>query len=535
MKASVSKTIASITTILGLVSSTTLLGVTVLVKDNTGKDPYITVALSNQLMQKRISSLPAISYNGQQFSVVCNDANKDTDDPLYPLYNNNFAGGRIYVSFGEFPFTSNPTGNPCDPSVAELRYDWIELTADGAPAACANLSGVNQLGIAMTLESYLKNTKVSYVGYNDSLNTIKNNLYSINQKAFIGGNDTEFVRVISPDNGDTTESQSWSSVCDYEGYLKSLQGQEFEIKGYYCGAKLTDGTVCPPCSYDYTGTFPLDTDKTFTMHATEDSEATGPITITNKDLCETLIEMINKCDGSFTVTDSNQPPNKDAQTVGTNSVYSAIMRDFLVGFNLGFYGYKDGLIDYNNSNNWNPFGTFKNINPNTQTPYGNKYTYTVHKSTNSYSFPFEDFLGKVFVTLNPEKADTLVITILNDTQTGDYTPYSQATAPAVTTGDSQVPQINFFFDASKKGFPFKFNGEQHTVSSSAQVLTSNISANKNQKNRYPVTYRNMSDVLDVTLDASGNITSAEFETGCLQTVQSKPQVLQGRVINIGGF
>ncbi len=539
MKASISKTITSMAAILGLASSTTLLGVTVLIKDNSGKNPYITVALpNNQLMQKQLSSLPATTYNGQQYKVICNDANNQATDPLYPLYTNSFVSGRIYVSFGQFPFSSDPTGNPCDPSVKELRYDWVELTADGKPAACANLTGVNQLGIPMTLESYLKNQKISYVGYKDSITTIRSNLYKINTTAFTGGNGTGFVRVVSPDNGDTTQAQSWTSVSGYEDYLKSLQGQSFEIKGYYCGATIKvngKDVVCPPCSYDYTGTFPLDSDKTFTMHAEGKSGATGPITITSNDLYKTLIEMINKCDGSFTITGDNQPPQTDPQTIGTNSVYSAIMRDFLVGFNLGFYGYKDKGVDYNNSDNWNPFGAFKNINPSTETPYGNMYTYTINKSTNSYSFPFEDFLGKVFVTLNPEKADTLIITVLNDTQTGDYIPYSEATAPAVTTGDSKITQVNFFSDASKQGFPFGFNGNQYTVSSSNQVLTSGTPANKDTKNRYPVKYRNMSDVLDITLDASGNITKAEFETGCLQTVQSKPEVLQGGVINIGGF
>jgi hypothetical protein len=152
----------------------------------------------------------------------------DSDQPNIPK-------ARIYFSYGDNSMPKSAILNPIDPNVKNIRYDWVELTYTGDPADCANLTAVNQLGIPMMLETFCNSTKVQNVGYKNSFNTLRDNLWSLNPKAFIGENDKTFIRVVSPNNGNDTHAKSWAEVSDFKSYLNSLAGKTFELKGLYYG------------------------------------------------------------------------------------------------------------------------------------------------------------------------------------------------------------------------------------------------------------------------------------------------------------
>lgn len=394
---------------------------------------------------------------------------KDTATGNYIVPNVDTSAGRIYISYlKSLPDTS--IIDPCNPNVKDIRYDIVELTNTGGTKDSANLSSVNQLGIPMKLETYKSGKVVQSVGYKDSFKTIIDTLYKINKAAFIGTNGTDFIRVISPDNASSDiHASSWADKSNYSDYLNKITGESFEIIGDYYGTK-----VYPACKYDFTGTFPKDYITDDIVLTTISTVVKGVITIPKNQ----IIKMISACDGQFTVQNGNQLPfssdkstSQINQTVGTNSVYSAVVRDFLTGFNLGFYGTKTDNI----SSNWYWKDTFKN-----PYKYGNAYVKSIHSSTNSYSFPFEDFLGKVFVSLDPAKADALLITIMSDSDTGGYTAPSSNNPNGMYKITFGIPGGSYPFTklgaivVQNESLTDRFNTFYQTNDTTVQVNFSNV-------------------------------------------------------------
>ena len=79
---------------------------------------------------------------------------------VYSFTTKNASGIRVYISIGtaipDKQGTENGDGQTNSHSstqaeMKDIRFDWIELTLDGSPTACANLTSLEQLGICMSL------------------------------------------------------------------------------------------------------------------------------------------------------------------------------------------------------------------------------------------------------------------------------------------------------------------------------------------------------------------------------------------------
>lgn len=344
-----------------------------------------------------------------------------------------FVSARIYISFGHDHMPVKAVLDPADPILANIRYDWVELTYNGDPADYANLTAVEQFGIPMMLQTYKNKEKIQSVGYKDSHLAIREKLYKINSNSFIGGYGSDFVRALSP-----IKNSSWRTRNNYNKYLSKIKGQHFEIKGEFHGSMDAAEEKHSPCKYDYTGTFEYP--KNIVLVPQKECPM-NQITISGG---ESLINIINACDGTFMVKDRIvKGKDNEKDSISFNDQYSAVVRDFVTGFNLGFYGYKDvsadfnedtgrlinklcaighelgvydyktDCINYNDEANWWSDKIFAGR-------FGNLYVKTIYPCTNAYSFPFTDFMGKQNVSLDPAKVDTLLITIIKDTDTGGF-------------------------------------------------------------------------------------------------------------------
>jgi len=440
MTTRITKTIMYFISVAIINYSISVSAVQVLINDQSGQETWLRLEQNGSFVGPAIevSTLPDTTYNSGKYKLYNNSE----------ISANTFSAGRIYFSYGEGMPGSDPTGDPSNLDVASLRYDWVELTADGSSTACANLTAVNLLGIPMTLTSYLDNSVVTTVGYNGTFQNIINALQTANPLAYIPQTDGAYVRIVSPDNEGDSIAQTWSAINNYSSYFAFLKGERFEIKGNYFGSSSQKYAAC---TYDYTGIFPNSSADSLVLNSSSTSGIQGNITIVpntalDSNLYQKLNRMINACDGTFTVENPSQ--GGTTQTVGSNTAYSAVIRDLVTGYNLGFFGYTGANgTNYNISSNWYPLAAFQNASGGSY-PYGNVYAYILNQYTNSYAFPFQDYLGNVYSTLAPNKADTLVINILSDAASGTgYVPKSSNNPNGKYKISLGIPAGDFPFDS----------------------------------------------------------------------------------------
>jgi hypothetical protein len=325
--------------------------------------------------------------------------------------------GRVYF-FLTSDLSKVPTQAADLSTTLALRYDWIEATYDGTTTAAANLTSVDQLGIALSLKTLnASGHTIQSVGYKSTLNSIVGDFVAAAPKAVSGtlASATDpFLRVISPLH---TATGVWVSL---QGYLTALSSSTLNIVGPYDGSIDANGVAHPASSFNYTCDFKYDDAVTeITLTANSSSLIKGTITLAKAD----LEAMIYACDGNFDVAGKSAGPNGNGTNdkVGFNDPWSTVVRNFLVGFNLGFYGYKPAPVDgyhYNGSNSWDwaPELAFKNT---LATTSYNKYASLIYDNSNSYGFPFSDFLGKPLVQLYGA-ASVQIDILADDAVNADY-------------------------------------------------------------------------------------------------------------------
>ncbi|MBC7776013.1 MAG: hypothetical protein H7246_11310, partial [Phycisphaerae bacterium] len=199
--------------------------------------------------------------------------------------------GRIYFFMSPKNLTPSDLKRmvPTDPAsintkLTSLRYDFVEITYDGTPTASANLSSVDQLGIALSMKALdASKNKIQSVGYKSSLRDIFN-VFNPGNKG--GAIPDSFTRVLSPLSADE------SSRPDLSAYLKSLDGKTINLVGNFDGS--TDGNKVHhnALPFSYTCNFQHDT---VVLKATTVSGIQGNIEIPD------LADMIFPCEGAFNV------------------------------------------------------------------------------------------------------------------------------------------------------------------------------------------------------------------------------------------
>jgi hypothetical protein len=414
----------------------------------------------------------------------------------------NIYSGRVYISYNNPLPTDNPGYiNPADPDVANIRYDWAEITYNpGDASSCANLTSVDQLGIPLSL----KNKKGETRGYKKSFKNIISELkiLPVNpdaQSPFMGSlDDGSFIRVLSP-------LKSPKSYTFFNQYMKKLEGKTITIKDVYSG--ITDPNHKPGTMLDYTGTVQ---NGGIIFHSNNGEE---DVNLTADSLSD---QHIADCNGHFTV-------NGKEDNFGNNDYYCVLYRDFLAGANLGYWG------SVSSNQDWSTIQPFAGG--------GNLYAKTIYNTSNSYGFSFMDMEKRIKTLLSLDKDNAnLTINILDDNATGGFSKVNQKTCPPVIKGTYDYKGV-FFFSAEKAGLTFNFNGKAYKVpkgsgNSGCQIEIPAIPANQGV-NKYPVSFNGINAVLDVTFNGS-TATSIKWDNSTSINGGAAPTVNQN-VVSIGGF
>lgn len=360
--------------------------------------------------------------------------------------------GRIYIfvncDSSEIPTEASEIAS--DTSL-HVRYDFMEATYFGNAYDCADLSSVDQFGLLLSMVSTDSNgNRISSVGYNtNTYELIKTVGTIVNDSIYpaIYYDNAGFVRIISPLH---TAPGTYTSM---ENYITDLcnAGDTLTIFGSYSGAEAvyTIDTTSHSQNYSaipfcYQAVLSPTADSIYLVPHPQIAQPSkflqGKIAINKADLYNNTYNMIYACDGPFFVQPGSLIPilgDTVPDKVGFNDPWSAVVRNFLAGFNVGYYGQTDTIteadstyyLNGNNSWNWNPLYAFA------QSSTYNAYAKAIMDNSDSYGFPFSDFIAKPLLDLY--MIDSLIIHVWNDstTYTGDYVPTFQT-----LTADTVNPQ-----------------------------------------------------------------------------------------------
>lgn len=394
--------------VFAVLSSFSSIAMDVILKNQSGETAYIKFTEN----PNGTNPVPASGVTPNQATINNNEEKK------FAL--NSIAGGRMYVSFDKELSTDAPDGaNPADTDYY-TRFDKIEITYN-ATGGKTNLTAVDFYAIPMLLETSIQGTVIDHLTLSD--NKSGNDVVAAIKKIITNDDpivNSKFVRILSP-------AKDSGGYTGFDDYLKIVDGATLTISGTYFGN--------PAVNYNYTGTIG---DKDITL-----TDGTHNIVIPMSTLQWDRTDEINHngiytCNGTYTV---------DGKTskVDDNDIYSAVYRDLITGFNLGFI-----QSGNNNSSTW--WGTQSKPFVNN---FYNSYAKAISENySGAYGFPFSDRYKHLLADLGG-KIDALTITILNDGEiVPHYTPNGNVNPQ---NGDCNFNMIIVTSNDNFKGTPFTFN------------------------------------------------------------------------------
>lgn len=316
-------------------------------------------------------------------------------------------GGRIYFSL-ETPLDGSTPPEPNNSTIPSYytRFDKVELTyAPDNPYSVANLTIIDFFSIPICLKTYKNGSVVESLDVFVDGETMANSLAKItdyNPQALLKENG-KFLRVLGPPND---VSSVYPSMKEYIEAVKTASFP-FQIQDHYWHNGNTPETQSQ--EYCFFGT--INNEGDLLLQGGGDI-IQGDHTI--KILSQDLLDGIYGCNPNYFVDDL-------AASIGQNDVYSAVVRDALAGFNLGFIGSTS-----TNPTTGQPF----NISPSFEwwrspkafeyaqpiKPFYNQWSRCISEYSNSYSFPFSDRWNPPHrnVQISLKDIDTLEITIKPD-------------------------------------------------------------------------------------------------------------------------
>ena len=366
-----------------------------------------------------------------------------------------FSSGRIYFSLGA-PLTGTGDPEPINSSVANwsTRFDKLELTYgqtnhDGV----ANLTAIDYFAIPLTIKTYAGSTAsgspLATLTYQQPGSTIVSHLAALtndNAKVWLHDSQGNFLRVLGPT---LSPSGAYPSMQSYLSAVQSA-GQATQIKGLYSSAGSTTATKTQ--TYEFTATF--DSSGNLDLAGGGISYAGGPTVGPNHlivILAGNLALGIYSANPGYTVDGASA-------NIGNNDVYSAVVRDLLTGYALGFVNsatidpktgsaFKDETSDH-----WwaspQAFGYLQN-NPADYDQYAG-YLQTI---SNAYGYPFSDRWQTVQASIDPTSVGTMEIDVLPDAAAPVITSLASATAQSGVAFDYAITASNSPASFSATGLP----------------------------------------------------------------------------------
>lgn len=446
--------------------------------------------------------------------------------------------GRIYFFTGQgdssliMPYVA---GVPAD-TTFPVRYDFVEITYFGNSNDCANLSMVDQIGINLSIATIANGQKTGSRGSNVNLPQLRKNLDTVATDSlnefWVNG---QFIRVMSP-------LHAPNAYFNLGSYLRLTLPTDSVVQlfGMYDGSKAAYIDTVPDGDTTIYHTFSAQpfyynavcnaTNDTLVLspHSSVAGSAVflqGTIRVAVSD----LQNMLYACDGPFQVSvDSGAyAPAVSPDRIGFNDPWSTVMRNYLVGYNLGYYNTSINGINGDFSWAWN--GNFAFNYMHNDTGYYNQYASILQNYTNAYGFPFTDFIDDPLLSIYG--CDTFRISLWSDTthNFSDYTSLAPDTSGALrpTGSDTNYAQ-NIVFDFGSgvgcpqyggklnfMGYNFAsgYNYTQLDTTSSNQTICGNITLTGfpiqfGALNRYPFSAEGSSFHLYLRADSTGLFTEA---------------------------
>ena len=374
-----------------------------------------------------------------------------------------FASGRIYFSLGA-PLTGTGDPEPINSSVANwgTRFDKLELTFGQNPYGVANLTAIDYFAIPLAIKTYsgatATGTPLGTLTCQQPGNTMAAQLGALtnnNAKVVLHDSKGNFLRVLGP-------TLSPSGVYpSFTPYLNAVQtaGQPTQIRDLYSQAGSTNATKTQ--TYQFTATF--DASGNIQLLGGGISYAGGP----SVGMGHTIL--IKASDLALGIYSANPPYTVDgaAANIGQNDVYSAVVRDLLTGYALGFVNSPMADAQHGNvafkdeisSNWWSSPQAFAFLQSNAA-DY-DQYAAYLQTISNAYGYPFSDRWQVVQVSINPANVGTMELDVLPDV--------AQA-LPAVTSAATATAQ-----DGS--AFSYQITASNSPTGYSASGLPAGLSVN----------------------------------------------------------
>jgi hypothetical protein len=382
--------------------------------------------------------------------------------------------GRIFFSLGQPLNTSDgKPPEPINPSITSWsqRWDDIELTYTGTTASSvANLTSVQLFAVPLEIKTLQGGNVQQTLGFNLPGNSLISALGAItnNNPSIVLNSGGSFLRVLSPSVVQGTPAANlYPSMSPYVSYVYSWQNgtaHKTELKDHYFGNPSGSGPVYQAQDYDFTAT--VDAQGNLTMTGTGGVVGAHTITIAAAD----LLPGIYSCNPPYQLDGS--PGHFD------NTVYDAVIRDVLAGFNLGFVASATTDPGTGTAFGDEPSGlwfksakAFDFLQP--SQPFYNQYAKVIAANSNAYGFPYSDRWQTVQANLN-SPIDALQLVVQPDNPGGPLTamvkPFPSAESdttqfPVQWSAPGTVDVKSFDVYVSQDNGPFTLWQNQTTATS----------------------------------------------------------------------
>ncbi len=425
--------------------------------------------------------------------------------------------GRIYFSYGKALSTDAPDGANSGDTDYYTRFDKIELSYDSGSGGKANLTSVDFYAIPFTMETYLEdkgaNKEICVGQFTLKQGSNGNDLKTLILSAISKGKtsdaeiekDSNFIRILSP----VKAPEAYASLDSYVDAVVS-NFNSFSIKGIFYGSGGG--------SYDFTATV----DST-NITLTQSGMDTIVVPISSLKSTAANGSAIYTCNGPFTV-------GGNPATVSDNTIYSAVYRDLVAGFNLGYMNGNDGT----DSSAWWSQAPFSTAGSNY-----NQYASEVNDGyPGAYGFPFSDRQKNVLLDLGGD-VNKLKVEVLADdasptpiTLPGVLNPQSTGSNGATFNiafafGSAHPNEESFTFGTNPAaiGSIYNYQTQQNSGSSGSNVSAqvTNVTA-QDGWNKYDLTLLGKNFMVLAKVNG-GAVTQATISGGGSATYDSGTKVL----------
>ena len=275
----------------------------------------------------------------------------------------------------------------------DVAIDSIELALTGTSTDAGNLTSVVEYGLPMSIDVQYTNSSGTVlssasVGYNISGTDIANSLSAA------GATVATFSS--GPLAGQDQSALPPTNSSVWDNYVSSVGSNTsgIELSGFFNGAEDASGTYHNAGYFDYTLSWESGANGgTFYLDPTANSQIQGTIEISATDLEDSIYQT----NGAATIL-SNGTLFTTMNT-GDNNQWGTVLRQFLVGFDAGYYGSTgtpvntqvSTAIDLDKSYNWDPTYAFgKNLASSAASMTYNSYAQVITDNSNSYGFGYSD-------------------------------------------------------------------------------------------------------------------------------------------------